>query len=84
MNWSVRIKRNTEKDLQAIAKSERLRIAEAIDGLRENPYQSSALKGDLSGLRRVRVGAHRVIYEIRENELMVLVIAVWHCREAYR
>lgn len=84
MKWSVRIKRSAQEELQATTKSERLRIAEAIDGLRENPYRGSALKGDLSGLRRVRVGAYRVIYEIRENELIVLVIAVGHRREVYR
>lgn len=84
MKWSVRIKRSAQKELQAIAKPERLQIAAAIDGLGENPYRGSALKGDLSGLRRVRVGTYRVIYEIRENELIVLVITVGHRRNVYR
>ena len=84
MKWSVRIKRSAQKELQAIDKPERLRIAETIDELCENPYRGSALKGDLSGLRRLRVGAYRVVYEIRENELIVLVIAVGHRRDVYR
>lgn len=84
MKWSVRIKRSAQKELQAIAKPERLRIVNAIDALAENPYRGSALKGDLAGLRRVRVGAYRMVYEIRDNELVVLVIAVGHRRNVYR
>jgi mRNA interferase RelE/StbE len=35
-------------------------------------------------LRRIRVGPYRVIYEVREGELAVLVVRVGHRREVYR
>ncbi|WP_459863194.1 type II toxin-antitoxin system RelE family toxin [Endothiovibrio diazotrophicus] len=62
----------------------RLRLIEAIDSLRENPHRGSALKGDRSGLRRIRVGDYRVIYEIDEGEVVVLVVKVGHRREIHR
>jgi len=84
MNWSVRIKRSALKDLSRISKSERLRLVVAIDGLAQNPYRGSALKGELTGLRRIRVGSYRVIYEIREHEFIILVVSAGHRRDICR
>lgn len=61
-----------------------MRIVTAIDRLSETPYLGTALKGELQGLRRLRVGDYRVLYEVRSNELVVLVIRVAHRRDAYR
>jgi mRNA interferase RelE/StbE len=84
MQWSVKIKQSALKELSGITKSERLRIVAAIDDLGLNPYRGSALKGELTGLRRIRIGSYRVIYEIREAELIVLVVAAGHRRNIYR
>ena len=83
MNWSVRIKRSALKDLSRITKSERLRLVAAIDELAQNPYRGSALKGELTGLRRIRIGSYRVIYEIRGNDFVVLVVPAGHRRDVY-
>ena len=56
----------------------------AIDRLSDNPYAGSALKGDLRGLRRIRVGDYRVLYELLSETLVVLVVRVAHRREVYR
>jgi mRNA interferase RelE/StbE len=84
MSWSVKIKQSALKELSRISKPDRLRIVVGIDQLALNPYRGSALKGDLTGLRRIRVGSYRVIYEIRETQLIVLVVTVGHRREVYR
>jgi len=42
------------------------------------------LKGDFSGLRRIRVGDYRIIYEINETKIVVLVLRVAQRKEAYR
>lgn len=83
MNFSIRIKRSAVRELRRLAKEDRIRIAEAVDRLAENPFLGSALKGDLRGLRRLRVGDYRVIYEVQDDALIVLVIRVAHRREAY-
>ena len=82
--YSVGIKLSAAKELAAIEKTSRQRIIGSIDALAENPQRGSALKGDLSGLRRIRVGDYRVIYEIDEAEVRVLVIRVRHQRGVYR
>jgi len=42
------------------------------------------LKGELGGLRRIRVGTYRIIYEVYDERLTILVVRVAHRREAYR
>ena len=52
--------------------------------LKVNPLAGGTLKGEFSGLKRIRVGNYRVIYEANAKELIVLVIRIAHRREAYR
>ena len=84
MTYSIRIKDGAVREIRRVAKPERARIVAAIDRLADNPFLGSVLKGDLRGLRRLRVGDHRVLYEVRNDELIVLVIRTAHRRDAYR
>ncbi len=84
MTYSILIKRSASKSLESIPKPDRLRIIEAIDLLRANPAAGSVLKGEFSGLRRVRVGMYRVVYEVQDAHLTILVIRIGHRRKVYR
>ena len=84
MRYAIRIKESAARELQRIERSDRERLIAAIDRLAENPFAGSALKGELRGLRRIRVGDYRLIYEIGEQDLVVLVLRAAHRREAYR
>ena len=84
MTYSLKIKRSAAKELATISLPFRRRIADAVDALKVNPHRGTCLKGDLTGLRRIRVGDYRVIYEVDETEIRVLVIRVAHRREVYR
>ena len=84
MSFSIRIKESAAEELRRVARPDRARIVAAIDRLAELPHLGAALKGDLRGLRRLRVGDYRILYEIEDDELIVLVVRVAHRREAYR
>ena len=84
MRFSIRIKESAARELRRAAKPDRARIVASIDRLAGAPYLGAALKGDLRGLRRLRVGDWRVLYEVRDDELVVLVVRIAHRREAYR
>jgi len=61
------------------------RLLEALQELRQNPTHIKTRK--LSGYEnryRVRVGDYRIIYQIHNHELIVLVLAIGHRREIYR
>ena len=82
MSFSIRIKESAAKELRRVAKPDRARIVAAIDRLAETPHLGTSLKGDLRGLRRIRVGYYRILYEVRDKELVVLVVRVAHRRDA--
>lgn len=84
MTYSVSIKQSAVKALEKIAREDRLRIIEAIDQLKTNPAAGGVLKGEFSGLRRIRIGSYRVVYEVQNQKLVVLVVRVGHRRDAYR
>jgi mRNA interferase RelE/StbE len=62
------------------------KIARCLQQLEQTPRSHSnikALKGDLAGYYRYRIGDHRVIYSIDDKLLQVLVVAIAHRGEAY-
>ncbi len=79
MACSVRIKRSAARELEGSHRDARARLIAAIDALAEQPLAGTLLKGGLRGLRRLTVGNYRIVYEVLDDELVVLVI-----REAYR
>ncbi|MCY4115008.1 MAG: type II toxin-antitoxin system RelE/ParE family toxin [Chloroflexi bacterium] len=84
MSYSVRIKRSASRELARIPQPARTRLVHAIDGLGEQPFSGSVLKGGLRGLRRLLVGDYRIVYEVLDAELVVLVIRVARRGGAYR
>ncbi len=84
MSYSIKIKASAAKSLRKIPKLERIRIVEAVDRLAREPSAGGVLKGEFSGLRRLRVGRYRVVYEVSEGNLTVLVVRIGHRREVYR
>ena len=84
MSFSIQIKGSAAKELNRIDVSTRSGIVAYIDRLAESPHLGTTLKGDLRGLRRIRVGDYRVIYEVQDSVLVVLVVRVAHRRDAYR
>lgn len=81
MTYSLQIKRSAAKALAKITKNDRIRLVEAIDRLREEPNAGGVLKGEFAGLRRLRVGIYRIIYEVIDDQLVVLVIRIGHRRD---
>lgn len=84
MSYVVRIKHNAEKELARIPKPDRQRVVEAIDRLGENPHAGGVLKGEHQGLRRIRVGAWRVLYKVDDKASVVSILRAAHRRDAYR
>lgn len=84
MACSISIKQSAVKALEKVAIEDRRRIIAVIDQLAATPMAGSVLKGGFFGLRRIRIGNYRVVYEARESELVVLVVRIGHRRHMYR
>jgi mRNA interferase RelE/StbE len=84
VRYSVRLAPAAVRQLRKLDPAGRRRVQAAIDLLTDNPRPPSArqLVGG-AGEWRVRTGDFRIIYEIRDAELIVLVVKVGHRRDVY-
>ena len=69
-------KKSVAKDLRRIPNKEVRRILRRIDGLCVDPRGEGCLKLSDQEKYRVRQGVYRIIYEIRDLELIVQVVKV--------
>lgn len=85
MTYQVLIPKPVQKQLNKIPKPDRQRILAAIRQLEEDPRPDGVkkLKGYDSAYR-IRVGTYRVIYEVRDQELVVLLLSAMHRKDIYR
>jgi len=84
--YSVRILKSASRELEALDKQVAKRIVAKIQWLSENleSLKPTALKGELSGLFKLREGDFRIIYQILHKERIVVIHAIGHRREIYR
>ena len=84
MTYRVEVAAAAARQLRKLDRSARRRVQAAIELLADEPRPSGAKKlvGG-NGEWRVRTGDYRIVYEIHDNVLVVLVIAVGHRREIY-
>jgi len=82
--YKLTFKKSVAKDLRSIPKQDIKRIIQRFDELSYNPRPMGCEK--LSGQERYRIrqGDYRIIYEIRDDVLVVVVVKVGHRREVYR
>jgi mRNA interferase RelE/StbE len=81
--FELRFKRSGARDLRAIPGRDVKKILKRISGLALNPHGEGGIKLTGKDYYRVRVGRYRVVYEIRDAALIVLVIKVAHRGKAY-
>jgi mRNA interferase RelE/StbE len=83
--YQVRLAPGAVRALAALERQEQQRIRAAIDLLASNPRPPTcvALKGEKS-VYRVRVGDYRILYEVRDKSLIILVVRIGHRRDVYR
>lgn len=84
MTYRIEISRRAAKAVTSLDKPLRRKILAAIDALSGNPRPAGCKK--LAGQQawRMRAGDYRIIYEIHDQVLLVIVVDVGHRREIYR
>ncbi|MHA3685003.1 type II toxin-antitoxin system RelE family toxin [Leucobacter sp. HY1908] len=85
MTYSISVSKEAAKAFRRLHPQDAARLKVAISALAENPRPpgSVQLVGG-AGEMRIRVGDYRVVYEVIEDELVVLVLRLGHRREIYR
>lgn len=84
--YRIAIERRAEKFLSKLKDvGLKIRFLEAINSLADSPRPPDAKK--LAGSEdryRIRVGNYRIIYEVEDSAILVLVIDIGHRRDIYR
>ena len=83
-SYRLIFKKSVTKDFRLIPKDDLRRILKRIKALADDPRPMGSEK--LSGQERFRVrqGVYRIVYEIQDEELVIVVVKVGHRREVYR
>ena len=85
MTYRIEVAPAAVRQMRKLDPAARRRIQAAIELLAEHPRPQGARKlvgGD--GEWRVRTGDYRIVYEVHDDVLLVLVIAVGHRRDIYQ
>lgn len=87
MSWVYRFDERALKELRKLGKQAQRDIVAYLDGRiagDADPRRfGKGLKADQAGLWRYRVGDYRILCQIKNGELLVLVVAVGHRRDVY-
>ena len=84
MSYRIQVAPAAVRQLRKLDRAAQRRVQAAIELLASKPRPSGAKKlvgGD--GEWRVRTGDYRIVYEIHDSVLLVLVVAVGHRRDIY-
>jgi mRNA interferase RelE/StbE len=87
--WTIEFDELAAKQLGKLAKTDAQRIRDFLRdriAMAENPRSlGHQLQGSrFAGLWRYRTGDYRILCEIQDNRLIVLVVGIGHRREVYR
>jgi mRNA interferase RelE/StbE len=84
MSYSIFIEKSAQKSLSRIVPPFQDRIIRAIHGLATAPRPTGVKKLSGRDAWRIRIGDYRVVYEIHDDRLVVLVVAMGHRWGIYR
>ncbi|HWZ65321.1 MAG TPA: type II toxin-antitoxin system RelE/ParE family toxin [Patescibacteria group bacterium] len=83
--YKIQYKKSVEKDLRKLPAIQLKPIVTKISILSTNPRPNGSVKlRGTSDLFRIRHSDYRIIYQIRDEKLIILVIKVGHRREIYK
>jgi mRNA interferase RelE/StbE len=87
VNWVYRFDERALKELKKLGTGAQREILSYLDNRIAGPSSPrrfvNGLKADLAGLWRYRVGDYRILCQIKDREVLVLVVPVGHRKDIY-
>ena len=83
-SYELVFRKSLAKDLRVFTKQDVKRIMQRIRVLADDPRPSGCEKLSDQERYRIRQGVYRIIYEIEDSRLVVLIVKVGHRRDVYR
>ncbi len=83
-SYRLTFKKSVTKDFQSIPTDDVSRMLTRIKALADEPRPMESEKLSGHDRYRVRQGVYRIVYEIQDEKLVIIVVKVGHRREVYR
>ena len=85
MKYTIKFRPAVEKNLRTLPQKDLIRIKRKIDALAENlPDRAiTKMKGN-NNFHKVRIGDYRIIYQIHDDILVILVVKIGHRKDIYK
>lgn len=85
MIFRVELSRSAAHAFERAPQSERKRLQKVIDALAQNPRPPGklvkAIQGSRDNFLRMRVGNHRIMYEVLDDDHLVLILGIIHRKD---
>ena len=84
-HYTVMWQADAVEDLHALPKHIAKRIKQKIDThLSQNPLAlGKRLSGEFAELYRYRIGDYRIIYELKQQDILIIIVKVGHRKDVY-
>jgi len=85
MKYVIKFRPAVEKDIRHLPQKELIRIKRKIESLAENlPDRSTTKMKGNNNFHKVRVGDYRIVYEIHDDVLVILVVKIGNRKDIYK
>ena len=85
MAYTVQFKPLALRQLEKLSRDIQKKLAAKIESLRDDPFPSGCKKmAAVPDTWRVRAGDYRIVYQVQQKILLVLVLMVGHRKDVYR
>lgn len=81
--YEIILEKKPENFFRKLERKEQERIAKKFSELEKNPELGKPLTANLAGLWSLRFGDYRAIYQIKQSELIILVLKLGHRKNIY-
>jgi mRNA interferase RelE/StbE len=82
--YAVEFLPSAARELSKLEPAVRRRLARRIDRFAQDPRGGAVKLRGAEDVWRVRVGDYRIVYQVHDDRLLILVIRIGHRRDVYR
>lgn len=83
MSYRIFLSPKANNFLKKLGKKDKERLKKKLKELMNNPELGKPLAGKLAGLWSLRTGDYRALYQVKNNELLILVLKIGHRKNIY-
>ena len=81
--YKIILEKKPENFFRKLERKEQERITKKFNELEKNPELGKPLTANLAGLWSLRIGDYRTIYQIKQSELIILIVNFGHRKNIY-